>query len=286
MRALNQPVSWWGWHWEPPTPMSIIEIIRAGNMSARVAAMLWIGLERGASLIIAADPPNSGKTTTLTALLSFTPPDTAVYFTRGMGETFALPPRSESYPTYILINEMSDHIPVYTWDDNARRAFQLLAEGYSIATTMHDETVEGVLRQLQGDLGIPPRHVANLTFIMPMYIGRVVGPAIVHSDGPAPGALRRVQEIALLRPDGEDVSATTIASWKIESDSFDVLSTPPQKQALADWASLSVEEIDAEIERREGFLNTLLDTGVSSIPEVNAAIESFYEQVIRPARKA
>ena len=27
---------------------------------------------------------------------------------------------------------MSDHIPVYTWDDNARRAFQLLADGYSL----------------------------------------------------------------------------------------------------------------------------------------------------------
>jgi hypothetical protein len=275
MRALNQPVSWWGWHWEPPTPMSIVEIIRAGNMSARVAAMLWVGLERGASLIIAAEPPNSGKTTTLSALLSFTPPDTAVYFTRGMGETFSLPPQSESYPTYILINEMSDHIPVYTWDDNARRAFQLLAEGYSIATTMHDESVDGILRQLQGDLSVPPRHLAKLTFIMPMYIGRVLGPAIIPSDGPAPGAMRRVLEVALLGPDGENVSVTTIASWKIESDSFEVLSTPQQKQALADWAGLSVKELDGEIDKREAFLSTLLSTGVSSIPEVNSAIDEF-----------
>ena len=275
MRALNQPVSWWGWHWEPPTPMSIIEIIRAGNMTARVAAMLWVGLERGASLIIAADPPNSGKTTTLSALLSFTPPDTAVYFTRGQGEAFALPPLSTSYPTYILINEMSDHIPVYTWDENARRAFQLLAEGYSMATTMHDESVEGVLQQLRGDLNIPPQHITKMTFIMPMYIGRVLGPAIVHSDGPAPGALRRVLEVALLGSDGEDVSVTTIASWKIESDSFDILSTPQQKEALARWAGLSVKELDEAIDKREGFLNTLLSAGVTSIPEVNSAIEAF-----------
>ena len=123
MRALNQPTSWWGWHWEPPVPMSIIEIVNAGNLNARLAAMLWIAMERGASLIVAADPPSSGKTTTLSALLAFTPPDTAVYFTRGQGETFSLPPRSDAYPTYILINEMSDHIPVYTWDGNARRVF-------------------------------------------------------------------------------------------------------------------------------------------------------------------
>ena len=78
MRALNQPTSWWGWHWEPPVPMSIIEIVNAGNLNARLAAMLWIAMERGASLIVAAEPPSSGKTTTLSALLAFTPPDTVV----------------------------------------------------------------------------------------------------------------------------------------------------------------------------------------------------------------
>ena len=53
------------------------------------------------------------------------------------------------------------------------------------------------------------------------------------------------------------------------------LSTPQQKESLARWAGLQVKELDAEIESREGFLNTLLSTGVSSIPEVNSAIEGF-----------
>lgn len=274
MRALNQPVSWWGWHWEPPTPMSIIEIIRAGNMPAKLAAMLWIGLERGASMIVAAEPPNSGKTTTLSALLSFTPPDTAVYFTRGQGEAFSLPPLSATYPTYILINEMSDHIPVYTWDDNARRAFDLLAQGYSMATTMHDETVEGIIRQLRDDLSIPPSQIANLTFIMPLHIGQLGG------------IMRRVLEIALLQPNGDDLTTTTLASWHIESDTFDILSTADQRDALASWAKLSPEELATEIDRREGFLNTLLNTGVHSIPEVNAAIRGFYEQLVKRVPKA
>jgi len=273
MRALNQPVSWWGWHWEPPVPMSIIELIRAGNLSARLAAMLWIGMERGASLIVAADPPSSGKTTTLTALLSFTPPATAVYFTRGMGETFALPPRSGSYPTYILINEMSDHIPVYTWDDNARRAFELFAEGYSLATTMHDETVEGVIRQLRDDLSIPAAQIANLTFIIPLYVGRLGG------------VMRRVQEVALVQPNGDALPVMTIATWDLNSDSFEVLPEPEHREAYARWAGMTVETLDAELERREGFLSTLLNTGVSSIPEVNRAIDSFYEEVINPRPK-
>lgn len=274
MRALNQPVSWWGWHWEPPVPMSIIELIRAGNLNARLTAMLWIGMERGASLIVAADPPSSGKTTTLTALLSFTPPETAVYFTRGIGETFALPAHSDSYRTYILINEMSDHIPVYTWDDNARRAFELLGDGYSLATTMHDETVEGVIRQLRDDLSIPEKHIAGLTFVIPLYVGRLGG------------VMRRVQEVAFIQQDGQELSVARIATWDLQTDAFQVLAGTEHRETFAQWAGLALEELDEELEKRAGFLTTLLKTGVSSIPEVNAAIEGFYEEVIRPRPKA
>jgi hypothetical protein len=278
MRALNQPTSWWGWHWEPPTPMSIIELIKAGNLDSRLAAMLWVAMERGASLIVAAEPPSSGKTTTLSALLTFTPPETAVYFTRGMGETFSLPPRSDAYPTYILINEMSDHIPVYTWDDNARRAFELLAEGYSMATTMHDETVEGVVRQLREDLSIPAEHIAKLTFVMPLYVGRVFS----ASASARPGPMRRVQEVAMLDRQGDQIAVKRIARWKMEDDSFEVLPKAEDRDALASWAGISPDELTAEMAKREGFLTTLLNTGATSIPEVNNAVESFYEEIIRP----
>jgi hypothetical protein len=250
--------------------MSIVELIRAGNVNARLAAMLWVAMERGASLIVAADPPSSGKTTTLSALLTFTPPDTAVYFTRGQGEPFALPPRSDSYPTYILINEMSDHIPVYTWDDNARRAFALLDEGYSMATTMHDETVEGVIRQLREDLLIPAEQIAKLTFMITLYVGRLGG------------MMRRVQEVAMLELESDELKVNRIASWDLDSDSFAVLPQPGQRERLAGWAGLTTEALDAEIEKREGFLTTLLNAGVTSIPEVNNAVEGFYGAMVKP----
>ena len=260
--------------------MSVVELIKAGNLDARLAAMFWVAMERGASLIVAAEPPSSGKTTTLSALLTFTPPETAVYFTRGMGETFSLPPRSDAYPTYLLINEMSDHIPVYTWDENAGRAFELLAEGYSMVTTMHDETVEGVIRQLREDLGIPEEHIAKLTFIIPLYVGRLVSPSAMRA-----GPMRRVQEVAMLELQGKEIAVKRIARWKLEDDSFEVLPNAEDRQALASWAGMSVGELDAEIVKREGFLTTLLNTGATSIPEVNNAVESFYEEIIRPARQ-
>lgn len=250
--------------------MSITEILEAGNMSPRMAALFWIGFERGASIIIAAEPPHSGKTTTLTALLSFTPPDTLVYFTCGVGETFSLPRLDHSYPTYILINEMSDHIPVYTWDENARRAFELLAEGYSMATTMHDETVEGVIRQLERDLSVPKPHIANLTFITPMYIGGV----------------RRHTEIAFVRPNGDGMSIGKLATWDPETDEFDVLPSESDAAAYAEWAGLSGGQLVSELDRRERFLKKLIEEQILDIPLVNAAVETFYEEVLKPIREA
>ncbi|HUF54119.1 MAG TPA: hypothetical protein VMR52_10155 [Dehalococcoidia bacterium] len=265
MRALNQPTSWWGWNWEPPTPMSIAELIMAGNMSTQVAAMFWVAMEKGASLILAADPPHSGKTTTLSALLSFTLPNTLVYFTRGVGETFTLPPVSPNYHTYILVNEMSDHIPVYTWDDHARRAFELLHEGYRLGTTMHADTVDGVLSQLEGDLGIPKRHVAGLTFIVPMYIGR---------RGPY-GYERRITEVAMLESAADGYRVSQAAVWDREEDTHRLFPKNGVRDALAQWAGMTPVKLDVAIAARQTFLENLINAGTTSIPEVNAALLAF-----------
>ena len=196
--------------------------------------------------------------------MAFTPPDTAVYFTRGMGETFALPPASRSYHTYILVNEMSDHIPVYTWDDDARRAFELLAGGYRLGTTMHADTVEGVLGQLENDLSIPPAHVAKLTFIVPMHIGQ------------RGRTIRRVQEVAFVQPSGEGYRISNAAYWDPDSDSFTLLPDASTRETFAEWSGLSPDALDAEIEGRTGFLDSLRQTGVHEIPQVTAAIEGYY----------
>ncbi len=266
MQAVNRPVNWWGWHWEPPVPMSVIELIRAGNMSPRLAALFWVGMERGASLVVAADPPSAGKTTTVSALLSFTPPRTLAYFTCGQGEPFVVPPLSLGYPTYLLINEMSDHLPVYTWGEEARQAFRLLDEGYRMATTMHADTVEDVLSQLQDGLGVPPKHVANLTFIVPLYIAR---------QG---GIVRRVREVAFLAPDGDAAAVSSIARWEPGTDEFHVLTEDGGAAAFAAWAGLTPGELEHEVARRERFLRTLLENGIVGIPQVDRAIAGFQEQ--------
>ncbi|MEX2158367.1 MAG: hypothetical protein WEB04_03105 [Dehalococcoidia bacterium] len=265
MRAVNQPESWWGWHgWDQPQPLSVTEIMQAGTIPPRLAAAFWLGLERGASFCFAADPPGAGKTTILTALLAFTRPETAVYFTRGWGETFALPPPSDDYPTYMLINEMSDHLPVYSWGPYVVRAFELLAEGYSMCTTVHADTVEGVVEQLVDDNGVGREHIAYLTFVVPL--------AIAHREG---RTLRRVRDVGLFGPGEGGYAEQRIASWDERNDTFSVLDTPEQRLALAQRLGMECETLESELERRETFLEGLLSGGVTEIDAVQDAVNAF-----------
>ncbi len=273
MRAVNQPVAWWGYHWSPPEPLSIIEIIERGSMSPRLAALFWLGLERGASIMVAADPPTAGKTATLTALLAFAPRESLAYFTRGLGETFDLPPLNGSSPTYILVNEMTDHLAVYTWGHHARRTFELLAQGYSLATTTHAETVAGVLDILETDLRIPRQQIAHLTFVATIYLG--------YGNG---RALRRMNEVAFLQPDGdsgEGLHLFTIATWDRRDDSFRVLESPAEVSAMAAWAGVPEEALLAELARREEFLLELQRQGVKDPRAVQEAVFS-YQQGVSP----
>jgi hypothetical protein len=265
MRAVNRPESWWGWHgWDQPEALSIMQIIQAGTLPPRLAAAFWLGLERGASFIFAADPPGAGKTTILTALLAFAPPDTVAYFTRGWGETFELPPPSDEYPTYLMVNEMSDHLPVYSWGPYVIRTFELLGEGYSLCSTVHADTVEGVIDQLESDVGVPREHIARLTFVVPL--------AITHRDG---AMVRRVLDVGLLGDGEGGLGVQRIASWDQRSDAFSVLDSKSERAAVAARLGIDQAAFDKELLRREAFLQKLLTDGRTGIDEVAEAIEGF-----------
>ena len=268
MRTVNQPESWWGWHgWNQPEPLSIVQIMQAGTMPPRLAAAFWLGLERGASFILAADPPGSGKTTVLTALLAFAPPDAVAYFTRGWGETFDLPPPSADYPTYLMVNEMSDHLPVYSWGPYVVRIFELLAEGYSLCTTVHADTVEEVIEQLELDVGVAREHLAQLTFVVPL--------ALAQRDG---RTLHRVREVGLLGPSEQGLAIQRIAVWDEGRDTFSILEGVDERTGLAGRLGLEIEAFDRELARREAFLERLVADGTSSIEAVERAVEEFRQE--------
>lgn len=157
------PEGWWGYHWAPPRPMSAVEIIRSGSVDARLMATLWSIVSRKKSVMLASEAPMAGKTTTLSALVDFLPAGTTAVFLRGWWQDDSWVDDLGADSAYMLINEMSDHLPIYVWGRNARGALILAGKGYGLGATMHADSLDEAIDCLRSELGATDTDLAGLT---------------------------------------------------------------------------------------------------------------------------
>lgn len=264
MRAHNDPGAWWGYHgWsDRPQPMSIAEIIAAGSMTADVAALLWLLLEGGSSIIVSSPPRLAGKTTTLTALLGFLPERTWVYYSSGQTETFDVPPLEDGVATYLMINELSNHLPIYTWGTAALRAFDLLGQGYSLAATMHAENAAHTLAILERELGAPPPLLARVDVVLSLR---------ARSDGRAID--RHVCELALAGPDGDGYRIDVLGTRGPGEPAFVLCDSAGE--AVARRLGRDVAAVERERAERRALLAELASGNSDDSEAVGAAIQQF-----------
>ncbi|MEO6457115.1 MAG: hypothetical protein ABIO92_02410 [Chloroflexia bacterium] len=272
----EEPFGWWGWHWQPPVPLSIMQIIEAGSADTELIALLWAMLSRRASVIVAAEPPMAGKTTTLTALLDLVPPDTKRIYLRGHYETFDFAREESTDPahTYILANEMSDHLAVYLWGSRIYKTFELLNQGYAIGSTMHASEVDDVIAILNSDpLKVPPRWIAQLTLVINLYVSGTYGPSV-----------RRFNTVYMLTEGNGDTSdgllpgvkPLLLSSWNRPADTFDhIFNQPSVLEMLSCWAGCSTEEWTADIKRRKAHLDKIAESGVLGIEGTRTSLDTF-----------
>ncbi len=276
MDENEEPFGWWGWHWQAPVPLSIMQIISAGSADTTLMSLLWTMLSKRASLIVAAEPPMAGKTTTLTALLDLIPPDNKKVYLRGHYESFefAQAPDADPAHTYVLANEMSDHLAIYLWGSRIYKTFELLNNGYAIGSTMHAETVDDVIGILNSDpLFVPDEWISKLTLVINLYVSGTYGSSV-----------RRFNAVHLLLPavDGRSsgilpgVCPFLLSSWDRQSDTFDHRFIRPEVVAeLARWAGVSPQNWEADVARRKKHLDDLQDSGAIGISSTRAALARF-----------
>ena len=165
----DEPFGWWGPVWEPPALRTIRDLVRDGTLTAETAALLWTLLARRASIVVAAGPGGAGKTTLLTALLDLLPVDTRRVYVRGCYESFAFldDPTTDPDQTYLLVNEISAHLPIYLWGPAVLRVLDTARGGYRLAATAHATTVEGFVQTLAGyPLRVPADAIAAIDLVV------------------------------------------------------------------------------------------------------------------------
>jgi hypothetical protein len=264
-RDYDMPIGWWGWNWEPPVPMSVTQLLEAGNMDARTAALCGMAIESHGSMLIAAEQPHSGKTTTLTALLDYLPNATRRVFIRGWAETFDFLGQTRPDSTLMLANELSSHLPVYLWGPKAVRVFAALGRGYALASTLHADSCDEALAQLVGELGVDRNDLARVNLLMVMRIYATTGG----------GYARRVVSVHRLVPRGGTVTALPLVTHDEREDSH-AHDAPAEIDLIHSLRqSADREGLAEELERRSEQLTDLVDRGCRSIPEVRAALASY-----------
>jgi hypothetical protein len=281
------PEGWWGYHWEPPQPMSAVELIGTPTIDARLMATLWAVVSRRKSVMLSSEAPQAGKTTALSALVDFLPDDTTGIFVRGWWETYDWTDEIPAGTGYLLINEMSDHLPIYVWGRAARGALELAGRGWGIGATMHADSLPEALDALRSRLNVTDADLAGLTIYL--QYSAYATPA---------GMYRRIEEAWHLRLDA-DGTLDPARLGAIEGERSPSLTgaqrlpAPPMLPddggraqrafvhepagyaALAASLGLTPASLEDEITKRAAFLDELATRGICDPPAVSAAVRGF-----------
>jgi len=258
---------WWGGHWEPPQPLSVVELMQAGSIDARLLAIIWLCLEAHGSVLVAAEPPEAGKTTTLTALLEFLPPAATRIYTRGFDDTLAALRQVEPASGWILCNEISPDLPVYTWGPAVTTLFDALDRGYAVATTMHADTLEAIVAVLTGyPLSVPRRRIGYLSLVITLRIRYTAGQVV-----------RRVDAAHILEPSDNGLDGYTQTQIARHDEQADRLmhNSGAAVRFLARRTGQDPTDLQAEVERRALYLTDLRQREVSAVGEVRQALAAY-----------
>jgi hypothetical protein len=274
----------------PPEPLAITRLVASRTLDVELAALLWLLIEGRVPVLVAAGPQGSGKSTLLEALLAFQGAGEQNRVLRGVAEDFDWLPqagelgwssrapavaagssqaRSDPARTTLLVHEFSAHLPAYTWEIRARVAVRALQLGYSLAGTLHAES----LREVMGQLTAPPvslgeDEVRRLGVVL---ILRAFGRPVV----------RRIVAAHYLRPLERDGQGhlqrrppAVLATWDPESDVLDHFSWGLGPE-LAPRIGLTQADFERAQAARARFLAGLIAGGMIDPQQVRSAIEDF-----------
>lgn len=289
------PPGWWGPRGGGSRGHSIVELLAQRVLDAELAALVWLLLEARVPLVVAGEASRVGKTTLLTALLEFLPPEARAIPLAGAMEDFGWLPeapelgwrllpaeaagRADRLPVatpasdVLLVAELSDHLPTYTWGPHARIAVRALSLGYGLAATIHADRLEDVFDRLRA----APVHLSDDELSR-------LGVVLVMRRVEAPRErepMRRVVAAHYIRPVARDehghvqrLPPAVLAAYEPRRDELEHFAWGVMPELAARLGRRS-GELELEQRRRAEYLAGLVASGVHDPAAVALAIAGY-----------
>ncbi len=239
--------------------LSIVDLIRAGTISAEMAAYVGHRISQGASVLTAANPGGAGKTALLAALLGFAPRGMPIV-TVESAETVA-DAEAEPSPRCYLAHEIgAGHWYGYLWGPIVARYLNLASGPHMVASCLHADAMDELRAKLSArPLAVPSSALLAIDLILFMHVDR-------GSVRDAGGYRRRVA--AIYESDRGGETHRLVFRWKGERDAFERTDQLP---------------LNAQVVALAQHLTMLAASGPQEFARFRAAYLSYCDSAARDA---
>jgi flagellar protein FlaI len=275
-------------------PISPIDLIRLRSASAREFAYFWHLIENKRSILISGGTA-SGKTTLLNALSMFIRQEDKIVSIEdtpevhlahknwiqsvsragyGIGTAAGNGQRAGSVSLFDLLVAALRQRPEYVLVGEVRgkeafSLFQAISTGHAAMATVHAGSIEELLHRIEHEpMNIPRQLVESLDI--------VAFPAQVVVKGHRARRLRSVTEIIEVEKSTENLLTNDAFKWDPFQDTTSFQGRSFALEKIAKSTGRALDQVRAEVDRKEQYLAFLARLGRTHFQEVTRAINDYY----------
>lgn len=267
-----------------PDPFTPVDLMRFGSISPRLMAWFWLIVENGHSLIFSGGTA-SGKTTALNAISQFIPHNSklvSIEDTRevnlphgnwikavtragstaqgeiGMFELLKAALRQR--PDYILVGEVRGI--------EATVAFQAMATGHTVYSTMHADSARSVVYRLENEPINVPRLVLQALDVIAIQ-------GQVRQDGRRVRRVKEVVELVGIDPATRELLTNTVFRWETKDDTFHMANRSYMLERIAQDKNWSLKRLKEDFDRRTKAMELMMAHGMRTVEETTAFARAY-----------
>lgn len=283
-------------------PFTPVELIKYGTANPEIVAYLWLSVEHGESAIICGGTA-SGKTATLNAISLFIPPAAKVITmedtreinlphenwipgaTRsGSGERGPDGKAAGEIDMYDLVRAALRQRPNYIIVGEVRgketyTMFQAMATGHTTYSTMHADSVKGMVNRLENPPINCPRILLTALRNVIIQTHARVGMDMVRR-------IKHLIEIVGFEPETNELISNTVYEWDQGTDKFVFKGHSFLFDKIMEMKNLTHEELMQEFERRVDIVKYMVAKDMQDHNDIWGLIRQYYKDPKVTAERA